>query len=48
MGVLGNTGALGKDLFDFGRPYAHTKVHFGDEQYNPAPMWTRRRPTCDI
>lgn len=42
MNILGNTGALGKDLFDLGRPYTHTKVHFGGEQYwveyNPTPM----------
>lgn len=42
MNILGNTGALGKDLFDLDRPYTHTKIHFGDEQYwfeyNPTPM----------
>lgn len=42
MSILGNSGILGKDLFDLDRPYTHTKVHFGNEQYwieyNPLPM----------
>lgn len=35
-------GVLGKDLFDLGRPYTHTKVQFGSElywiEYNPLPQ----------
>jgi len=40
--TLGNSGILGKDLFDLDRPYTHTKVQFGNDLYwiesSPLPL----------